>query len=270
VIGAALDEAPSFVRTGFHHGGDEDDVDQRVTGLLMLEHPDAACELSGSYLTFAEGGDSPVRRASAAYSAFRAAAASTRDTRELERQAEHALHWAQHRGSGDWTTSWYGVRLALAEGYRRRFRHESAIAVLREAVMVAEPFGAYIALEPRLLLADELLAQGEREEGRELLVAVWTDARAMGAGDHERRGCKLARRTRVPLPLEATASGPLGRLTPREREVLDLLADGASNRAIAERLFITEKTASVHVSRVLAKLGVPSRGAAAALAHRLG
>ena len=62
--------------------------------------------------------------------------------------------------------------------------------------------------------------------------------------------------------------GPLNRLTAREREVLDLLADGATNRAIAQTLFISEKTASVHVSHVLAKLGVPNRGAAAALARR--
>ena len=92
----------------------------------------------------------------------------------------------------------------------------------------------------------------------------------MGAGDHERRAFKLATRTRVPLPHDAEAPGPLARLTPREREVLDLLAEGATNRAIAEALFISGKTASVHVSNVLAKLGVPNRGAAAAMARRLG
>ena len=91
----------------------------------------------------------------------------------------------------------------------------------------------------------------------------------MGAGDHERRAFKLATRARVPLKGAETPTGPLARLTPREREVLDLLADGASNREIAEALFITEKTASVHVSNLLAKLGVPNRGAAAALARRL-
>ena len=51
--------------------------------------------------------------------------------------------------------------------------------------------------------------------------------------------------------------------------MLDLVADGATNRTIAKSLFITEKTASVHVSNLLAKLGVPNRGAAAALVHRL-
>jgi DNA-binding NarL/FixJ family response regulator len=71
------------------------------------------------------------------------------------------------------------------------------------------------------------------------------------------------------LPEAATREGPLNRLTPREREVLDQLATGATNRAIADALVISEKTVSVHVSNVLAKLGVANRGAAGALARRL-
>ena len=59
-------------------------------------------------------------------------------------------------------------------------------------------------------------------------------------------------------------------LTPREREVLALLAEGRTNREIGEALFMAEKTASVHVSRILAKLDVRSRTEAAAVAHRLG
>ncbi|MFP3967603.1 LuxR C-terminal-related transcriptional regulator, partial [Actinomadura fulvescens] len=57
--------------------------------------------------------------------------------------------------------------------------------------------------------------------------------------------------------------------TPRELEVLRLVADGQSNREIAEVLFISAKTASVHVSNILTKLEVASRGEAAATAHRL-
>jgi DNA-binding CsgD family transcriptional regulator/tetratricopeptide (TPR) repeat protein len=66
----------------------------------------------------------------------------------------------------------------------------------------------------------------------------------------------------------ATATDELG-LTPREREVLALVADGRTNRQIAVALFISDKTASVHVSNILAKLGVANRGEAAAVAHRL-
>jgi DNA-binding NarL/FixJ family response regulator len=68
---------------------------------------------------------------------------------------------------------------------------------------------------------------------------------------------------------DPAAEDPYG-LTPREREVLALVADGATNRVIGERLFMAEKTASVHVSRILAKLGVRSRTEAAGVAHRQG
>ena len=91
----------------------------------------------------------------------------------------------------------------------------------------------------------------------------------MGAHDLQRRALRLATRTRVPLPQADSREGPLNRLTPREREVLDLLATGATNKAIATHLVISEKTVSVHVSNLLAKLGVANRGEAAALARDL-
>jgi DNA-binding CsgD family transcriptional regulator/tetratricopeptide (TPR) repeat protein len=69
-------------------------------------------------------------------------------------------------------------------------------------------------------------------------------------------------------PVAAAADDPFG-LTPRERQVLALLAEGATNRQIGAALFMAEKTASVHVSRILAKLGVQGRTQAAAVAHRL-
>ena len=84
---------------------------------------------------------------------------------------------------------------------------------------------------------------------------------------------ELARRARVDLPDQQASSRSgaerLG-LTEREAEVLALLAEGRTNRQIGQELFITEKTASVHVSRILMKLGVSNRGEAAAAAHRVG
>jgi DNA-binding NarL/FixJ family response regulator len=77
----------------------------------------------------------------------------------------------------------------------------------------------------------------------------------------------VARRHRVQLDHSGETPTRLAALTPRERDVLEVLATGASNRAIAERLFISEKTVSVHVSNLLAKLGVSNRGEAAALAR---
>ena len=83
----------------------------------------------------------------------------------------------------------------------------------------------------------------------------------------------LARRARVQIG-EGEASRPdrgstRSGFTQREREVLDLLAEGRSNGQIAAELFITRKTASVHVSNILGKLGVASRGEATAMVHRL-
>src|SRR5207249_808819 len=89
----------------------------------------------------------------------------------------------------------------------------------------------------------------------------------------------LARRARLDLAanmVDATPKrehpSPLGQLglTTREQEVLALVAAGRTNREIAQALFITPKTATVHVSHILAKLGVRSRVEAAAVAHRLG
>jgi DNA-binding CsgD family transcriptional regulator len=74
--------------------------------------------------------------------------------------------------------------------------------------------------------------------------------------------------TAIPEPAVA-ADGPGPPLTDRERQVLTLVAQGYTNRRIARSLFITEKTASVHVSNILAKLGVTNRVEAAAVALSL-
>jgi DNA-binding CsgD family transcriptional regulator/tetratricopeptide (TPR) repeat protein len=86
----------------------------------------------------------------------------------------------------------------------------------------------------------------------------------------------LAARARLDLDLDApepelglvSDDDPFG-LTPRERQVLELVAQGATNREIGASLYMAEKTASVHVSRILAKLDVRSRTEAAGVAHRM-
>ncbi|MET1000739.1 MAG: LuxR C-terminal-related transcriptional regulator, partial [Acidimicrobiia bacterium] len=77
-----------------------------------------------------------------------------------------------------------------------------------------------------------------------------------------------ARPPAAPRTGSGAAAGTVDALTAREREVLDLVAAGATNRQIAARLFISPKTASVHVSRILTKLGVADRAEAAVLARR--
>ncbi|HJQ02672.1 MAG TPA: AAA family ATPase [Jatrophihabitans sp.] len=111
----------------------------------------------------------------------------------------------------------------------------------------------------------------------EVLRAAGRAAEAAAEADLART---LARRLRAePLLAELRRLGtaPADRpteskteLTPRERDVLALLVDGRTNRQVAHQLYISEKTVSVHVSNLLAKLGVRSRAEAAALAHRDG
>jgi DNA-binding NarL/FixJ family response regulator len=77
----------------------------------------------------------------------------------------------------------------------------------------------------------------------------------------------LARRARVAL---AGVEPETEFLTPREHAVLELVATGLTNRQVGERLYISEKTASVHLSRVMAKLGASSRTEAVSLAYERG
>jgi DNA-binding CsgD family transcriptional regulator len=123
-------------------------------------------------------------------------------------------------------------------------------------------------------LAESLLADGQRDEATPLLAAALDQARALGASPLESDIVSLARRARVPVAGSIDTAAPEPRdgtaLTPREREVLQLVAEGRSNAQIANLLFISAKTASVHVSNILAKLGVSSRGEAAAAATAQG
>ena len=75
---------------------------------------------------------------------------------------------------------------------------------------------------------------------------------------------------RAPTTTATVAQRTNVHLTRRELEVLGLILKGMTNRKIGRALGITEKTASVHVSNLLAKLGVANRTAAAAVAHQLG
>jgi DNA-binding CsgD family transcriptional regulator/tetratricopeptide (TPR) repeat protein len=121
--------------------------------------------------------------------------------------------------------------------------------------------------------AEARAAAGDREGAQEPLRTAHATAVGLGAGWLRAEIERLA--TRARLRLEATDDGgqapeeedPFG-LTAREREVLALVAGGATNREIGARLFMAEKTASVHVSRILVKLGARSRTEAAAVAHR--
>jgi DNA-binding CsgD family transcriptional regulator/tetratricopeptide (TPR) repeat protein len=118
-------------------------------------------------------------------------------------------------------------------------------------------------------LAEALAEVGRTAQAAEELAEVLRRAHEIGAGPLAADGEQVARRHRLRLPGVPAIRGEAG-LTGREREVLGLLAQGRTNRQIGEALFITEKTASVHVSNILAKLGVGNRVEAASVARDLG
>jgi DNA-binding CsgD family transcriptional regulator/tetratricopeptide (TPR) repeat protein len=122
----------------------------------------------------------------------------------------------------------------------------------------------------RLREAECHLLAGDREPAAHAVAAGLEITQACGAAWLQAELTALARRGRLQAPREAPAvEDPTG-LTERERAVLELVALGMTNREIGEQLFMATKTASVHVSRILTKLGVSSRVEAATAAQRLG
>jgi DNA-binding CsgD family transcriptional regulator len=122
----------------------------------------------------------------------------------------------------------------------------------------------------RWRLAEALLGIGDREQATVAARSAYESALRLAAEPLRGALEALARRGRLDLGAGVPVERGLAGLTPREVEVLRLLVEGRSNRQIAEQLFISGKTASVHVTNILAKLGVHSRLEAAATARRLG
>lgn len=174
--------------------------------------------------------------------------------------------------------------LARAEAEWRRATGDNDPAAWQAVV---DAFGAgfvYETARSRWRLAEALAEAGHREAARpEWLLAVRAadelkaaplQAALADLGRRARLGSALPESGLAPgQPGRAAWSGPDGRgplaaLTGRELEVLKLLAAGHSNKEIGAELFISPKTASVHVSNILAKLHAGSRTEAAAIAHR--
>ena len=125
-----------------------------------------------------------------------------------------------------------------------------------------------------LRLAAALVEEGDRDSARDALAEAGAISEDLGAAPLRSRVVDLARRSRITTGLDDERSrgepGKLAALTARELEVLVHLARGRTNGEVAAALYISPKTASVHVSRILAKLGVTSRAKAAAIAYEEG
>jgi DNA-binding NarL/FixJ family response regulator len=124
----------------------------------------------------------------------------------------------------------------------------------------------------RLDLAATLSALGRHDRARREIEAALVAFQELGAdGESTRAEAMLGKLRRAPATLPAEAvDTPLGDLSERELEVLGLVAEGLTNRDIAQRLVLSEHTVNRHVANILRKLGLNSRAAAASLAGRHG
>jgi DNA-binding NarL/FixJ family response regulator len=125
----------------------------------------------------------------------------------------------------------------------------------------------------RFRACEAAIHAGDRGAAEQHAQAAYAQARSMDWHVMCRNLADLARRARIDPGVaddEAPTTAERYGLTERELEVLALVAEGRTNRQIADTLFISAKTASVHVSNILGKLEVSNRGEAAAAARRLG
>jgi DNA-binding CsgD family transcriptional regulator/tetratricopeptide (TPR) repeat protein len=192
--------------------------------------------------------------------------ASTTRLADPDALAAHEIGWRMAiceaelaRASGDDDpTRWEAIRPALAarpapflESYVL-WRQAEALAAKGDLHAAAEPLRQAYAIAGRI--GARLLEAGIEGLGRRLRTNL-------------KSGDAAVPEDAITSPVEP--ADPFG-LTTREREVLALVAEGYTNRRIAETLFISESTAGVHVSNILGKLGVSTRTEAAAVAVRLG
>jgi DNA-binding CsgD family transcriptional regulator len=160
--------------------------------------------------------------------------------------------------------------LARAEAEFRRASGSNDPAEWEAAIAEFGPAYVYEVARTRWRLAEALAEAGRRDEAGEQWHLAARTADDLHARPLRRALDDLARRARIGTAEQHGDGVVLAALTSREREVLRLIAAGRSNREIASVLFIAPKTASVHVSNILGKLGAASRTEAAAIAHREG
>jgi len=172
--------------------------------------------------------------------------------------------------------------LARCEAEYARLTGTNSPAAWERVLTEFGPGYVYETARTQWRLAEALVEAGRRDEAAVVWRAARDTASRLRAAPLGAALDGLARRARLD-PGTGNRGGhgsghgsgpggasPLDALTDREREVLSLLASGKSNREIGTELFITPKTASVHVSNILGKLGAASRTEAAAIAYREG
>ena len=257
--------ALEIARDGFDRLGDVDDA--VILGQLAIPAAHAAADLAERARSARDpaGAEAALGAARDVVDQYRAATARLT---ELDDLGTHEIGW----------------RMAICEAELARAAAEDDPArwdAIRPALAARPaPFlEAYVLWRS----AEALAAAGDTRAAGAPLRESHAIAERIGAVLLDAVVTGLARRLRIDLValgkdraegVEATSRGPAEPadpfgLTAREREVLILLAEGYTNRRIAETLFISESTAGVHVSNILGKLGVGTRTEAAAIAVRL-
>jgi DNA-binding CsgD family transcriptional regulator/tetratricopeptide (TPR) repeat protein len=285
-----LAEAGRQLAAARGHFGTHDPMPQHTLPLMRTAIGIAAAEGrlldARTVLTQAVDAGFPPGTQRYAWPLLLAAATAEADARGLPTAEAGRAETVEHiRGAAKSLATGAPIWRAYGEWVRAELsRAEGMITVHQwsDVVTAFEPLERpYDLARVRHRLAEALLTSGADEDDRaratELLRLARAAADHLGARPLADSVALLAQRARLPLaqvparsalaPVDPVTS--LG-LTSRERDVLRLVTAGRSNRQIAEELFISPKTASVHVSNILAKLDVSGRGEAAALAHRLG
>ena len=177
-------------------------------------------------------------------------------------------------GAGQWAEAGWLTAVADADRAHGRDTADAWRESIASWVALPHPYETALA---QLRLAEACLRQGDRTEALATLRAAAETADRIGARpllatiEALAREGRLALHDGAPTAERPAAAGPApSALTPREAAVMRLVAAGHTNREIGDQLFISEKTVSVHISNVMAKLGALSRYEAAAEVARLG
>ena len=244
--GAVACVRDSLVRLADGSGAGQPDIGVRLAALALAAVGDAAVELR---LTGDEAG--ALHWTDIATELVEQARATAAKGEDGSRQGPEGLAWLA-RAEAEWLRALSGPDVAA---------WEKAVA----AFGYGDP---YERARCERRLAEALLSADRREEAAEYARAARDTAAGLGALPLREALDTLIRRGRLaesPSPADRISA-----LTARESDVLRLLALGRTNRQIGEELFISGKTASVHVSNILAKLGAAGRTEAVAIAYREG
>jgi DNA-binding NarL/FixJ family response regulator len=155
------------------------------------------------------------------------------------------------------------AEVALARGEAERARDHA-----RASARAAEAIGARVdAARGHVLAGRALIALGDRGEAVSELVGAAEELSACGALHLADEASALLRRLgrRMPARARQPDEPRLPKLSRREAEIAELIHQGMTNREIASKLFLSERTVETHVAHIFAKLGVSSRTAVASL-----